>query len=112
MITAIVIGGTAFGGPAFAQGGQDAPSVTPQQRESVSNEKAKQIRILIAEARKRQQAVDRRNTDLWVRWTYAVCIGCGPTPKSLRIVHTYPLRVLTGTPAAMDDARERRGLRV
>ncbi|GJE27213.1 hypothetical protein [Methylobacterium organophilum] len=102
----------AFARPSLAQDPQDAPSVTPEQRRSVSDERAAEIRAVLAQARKRQESVDRQNTDLWARWTHAVCIGCDPTPKGLRIVHTYPHRVLKGIPAAEDDRRERLGLRI
>lgn len=98
--------------PCFAQSGQSPSIVTPEQRRAVSNEKAAEVKTNLDVAKKRQIALDSRTTDLWVRWTHAVCIGCGPTPNRLRIVHTYPRRVLQGIPAALDDMRERRGLRI
>ncbi|MCJ2038793.1 hypothetical protein MKK55_07465 [Methylobacterium sp. J-059] len=85
------------------------PSVTDQQRKSVGDEKAAEIRALIEKARIRQQGVDRQNENLWARWTYAVCIGCGPVSGKIRMVRTNPLRVLMGIPAAEDDARGERG---
>ncbi|WP_019903875.1 hypothetical protein [Methylobacterium sp. 77] len=97
--------------PCRAEPGQNPPSVTAQQRRAVSDERAAEIKAAIAEARKRQDGIDRQNTSLWLRWTYAVCIGCGPIPNGFRTVRTHPLRVLSGIPAAMDDARERRRLR-
>ena len=48
---------------------------------------------------------DAKNADLWTRWTYAVCIGCGPIAGKVRTVYTTPARVLAGIPAAEDDAR-------
>ena len=98
--------------PAYGQATPKEPSVTPEQRKSVSDQKAAEVKALIAEARKRQEVIDRQNTDLWSRWTYAVCVGCGPNPKRLRVVHTHPHRVLKGVPAAEDDMRELRGIRI
>lgn len=98
--------------PAWAQNDEAPSGVTPEQRALVSDERAAQVRAVMATARKRQVAIDRQNTDLWSRWTHAVCLGCTPTPRGLRIVHTHPMRVLSGIPAARDDARERRGLRI
>jgi hypothetical protein len=96
--------------PSVAQEPQK-PAVTDQQRKSVSDEKAAQIRELIEKAKIRQQGIDRQNENLWIRWTYAVCIGCGPISGKLRSVRTNPLRVLAGIPAAEDDARANRGKR-
>lgn len=90
--------------PTIAQEAEK-PSVTEQQRKSVSEEKAAEIRALIEKAKIRQQEVDRQNENLWTRWTYAVCIGCGPVSGKIRTVRTNPLRVLMGIPAAEDDAR-------
>lgn len=98
--------------PAWAQNDEAPSVVTPEQRALVSDERAAQVRAVMATARKRQEAIDRQNTDLWARWTHAVCRGCTPTPKGLRLVHTHPMRVLSGIPAALDDARERRGFRI
>ena len=96
--------------PVVAQESQK-PSVTNQQRKSVGDEKAAKIRALIEKARIRQQTVDRQNENLWARWTYAVCIGCGPVSGKIRTVRTNPLRVLMGIPAAEDDAHGGRGKR-
>ncbi|MDR7036439.1 MULTISPECIES: hypothetical protein [Methylobacterium] len=51
----------------------------------------------------RQRETDARNSRIWRRWDYAVCIGCGPMPKRIRIVYTTPARVLAGHIAADDD---------
>ncbi|GJE15427.1 hypothetical protein [Methylobacterium marchantiae] len=111
---------TLVSSPCCAEPAQDRPSVaappsvapsstvTAQQRRAVSDERAAEIRAVIAEARKRQDGIDHQNTNLWLRWTYAVCLGCGPMPRAFRPVRTNPLRVLVGIPAAMDDARDRR----
>ena len=96
--------------PTIAQEAQKL-SVTEQQRKSVGDEKAAEIRALIEKARIRQQGIDRQNENLWSRWTYAVCIGCGPAAGKIRSVRTNPLRVLMGIPAAEDDARASRGRR-
>lgn len=98
-------------GPVVAQERQ-RPSVTDQQKKAVSDEKAAEIRVLIAKARARQQAIDRQNERLWTRWSYAICIGCGPVSGKMRTVRTNPIRVLMGIPAAEDDARDQRGGRV
>ncbi|MCJ2104351.1 hypothetical protein MKK70_02920 [Methylobacterium sp. E-041] len=92
--------------PTLAQEAQQ-PEVTVEQRKLTSDEKAAQIRVLIEKARIRQQAVDRKNETMWSRWTYAVCIGCGPFDKHARVVFTNPLRVLAGIRAADDDERQR-----
>ena len=65
------------------------------------------IEALIEAGRKREEASNSKTLDLWSRWIYAVCIGCGYTPRNVRIVYTKPARVLAGIPAAEDDARER-----
>lgn len=96
--------------PSVAQQSQKT-SVTDEQRKSTSDEKAAEIRALIEKAKIRQQGIDRQNENLWTRWTYAVCIGCGPISGKVRGVRTNPLRVLAGIPAAEDDARANRGKR-
>ena len=75
-----------------------------------SDAKAEETKRLIEQARERQKAVDQHNSNLWERWTYAVCVGCGWTPKNVRIMHTNPSRVLIGIPAAEEDAREHTGM--
>lgn len=96
----------------LAQPLPDRPGVTAGQRRAVSEERAAEVRAALARARVRQDAIDRHNTDLWRRWTYAVCLGCGPVPGAVRRVWTNPLRVLEGIPAALDDERARgRGIR-
>ena len=85
---------------------QPAPHRQPS-ADATSDARRGEIRALIERAQRKQAVVDARNTQLWERWTYAVCIGCGPEPKSVRIVHTTHARVLAGIPAADDDARER-----
>lgn len=88
-----------LGGSASAQETQPAPT---------SDAKAQEVKTFIERARIRQRTIDRRNTDLWQRWTYAVCIGCGGSaPGPHRMVYTTPGRVLAGIPAADDDARAR-----
>lgn len=79
-----------------------APASRPV--DPTSDETAAETRRLIRLGQARQQAVDARNTRIWKRWDYAVCIGCGPMPKLLRIVYTTPARVLAGFLAADDDA--------
>lgn len=109
LISIVFIG---FASPSLAQDVQlrrDAPANSP---DITSDKKAEETKQLIAKARERQKSVDNHNSDLWGRWTYAVCIGCGWAPKSVRIVHTHPARVLMGIPAADDDARERKGMRI
>ena len=75
-----------------------------------SDEKAEETKRFVEQAKERQKAVDQHNSNLWERWIYAVCLGCGRTPKNVRIMHTNPSRVLFGIPAAEDDARERVGI--
>ena len=108
LILGLFAGLSILSSPCGAQPGQNQPSVTARQREAVGEERAAEVRAAIAEARRRQDRIDRENTDLWLRWTYAVCIGCGPMPRTFRPVHTHPLRVLSGVPAALDDERDRR----
>ena len=98
-----------FGGPAVAQDTTSEPSAPSTQDAQTEEEKRKsaELNVLIERARARQRAADQRSSMLWERWTYAVCLGCGPAPSNVRVVHTHPLRVLSGIPAADDDARER-----
>lgn len=98
--------------PAVAQDGKKTSVASREQRKIAGDKQADEIRENLAKARKRQVAIDHHNSSLWTRWTHAVCLGCDPTPKGIRIVHTYPHRVLIGIPAAEDDARERRGERI
>lgn len=78
-----------------------------------SPEKIEEMRRHLEQARERQKVADARNTRIWERWVYAVCIGCGPRPKGFRYVYTSPSRVLAGYIAADDDdLRSRGALRV
>lgn len=87
-----------------------AQAPRPPEPGPASDEKAAELKVFIDKARQRQRAVDRHNTALWRRWTYAVCIGCGGAgPGPYPSVFTTPARVLAGIPAAEDDARARRG---
>ena len=95
--------------PALAQHTQPRGDASANKGDITSDEKALEVKQLIAKAQERQKAVDKHNSGLWDRWVYAVCLGCGWAPKSVRIMHTNPSRVLMGIPAAEDDARERRG---
>ena len=97
---------------ALAQHSQPRRDAVQAQTEINSDAKAEETKQAIERARERQKAVDRHNSDLWERWIYAVCVGCGWTPKNVRIVHTNPSRVLIGIPAADDDARERASIRL
>jgi hypothetical protein len=98
--------------PAVAQHTQPRRDATETKTDPNSDAKAEETRQLIAKARERQKRLDKHNSDLWGRWAYAVCIGCGWTPKNVRIVHTNPSRVLIGIPAAEDDARELASMRL
>lgn len=90
--------------PAIAQGKpQPKPAISPLS-DMTPDQKAAETKRWIEIGRKRQEASDARNTRIWKRWDYAVCIGCGPIPKNLRIVYTTPSRVLAGYIAADDDA--------
>jgi hypothetical protein len=102
-----ILVGTA--GPCLAQDDKPSSSVTPEQREAVSDERAAEIRAQLREGRKRQDAINASYRALMTRWSLAFCIGCEARPYKGRILHTYPLRVLAGIPATEDDARERRG---
>ena len=93
--------------PALAQTAPHRQPTGKSSGDATSDAKRAEISALIERAQRKQAVVDARNTQLWERWTYAVCVGCGPVPKNLRIVHTTPERVLAGIPAADDDARER-----
>lgn len=95
--------------PCLAQDDRPPSSVTPEQREAVSDRKAAEIRAASRKAERRQDAIDASYRALMARWALAVCIGCEPRARTVRILHTYPLRVLAGYAAAEDDARERRG---
>lgn len=94
-----------LGGPAFSQGKPQPRPPTSRLSDLTSDEKAAEIKRLIEIAQARQLAVNERNTRIWRRWDYAVCIGCGLVPKGMRIVYTTPARVLAGVIAADDDAR-------
>lgn len=98
-----------FVSPASAQHKQPRGDVSGSKSDITSDEKAAETKQLIEKGREKQKAADNHNSDLWDRWTYAICIGCGWTPKNVRIMHTNPSRVLMGISAAEDDARERRG---
>ncbi len=93
--------------PAAAQDGVRTPPAPGRPADATSDERAAEIRNAIKRAQVRQRTVEARNTRIWRRWDYAVCIGCGPVPKGLRIVHTTPARVLAGHLAADDDAAPR-----
>ncbi|GJE57852.1 MULTISPECIES: hypothetical protein [Methylobacterium] len=103
----LMLAGTA--GSCLAQDDRPPPSVTPEQREAVSDKRAAEIKAVLREGRKRQDAIDASYRALMARWSLAVCIGCEPAGRRPRILHTYPLRVLAGFSAVEDDARERRG---
>ena len=89
---------------------QDAPPSPPpvgEQRDATSDAKHAELKARIEAGRKKHEAANAKTTGLWTRWSYAVCIGCGlGEPKTIRVVHTTPARVLAGIPAAEDDARE------
>ncbi|MDO9427343.1 MAG: hypothetical protein Q7T93_10985 [Methylobacterium sp.] len=89
---------------AAQDGARTRPAPASRPVDPTSEETAAETRRLIRLGQARQQAVDARNTRIWKRWDYAVCIGCGPMPKLLRIVYTTPARVLAGFLAADDDA--------
>lgn len=93
--------------PVVAQHAQPRRDASEAKTDPNSDTKAEETKQLIARAREKQKVVDKHNLDLWGRWEYAVCIGCGWTPENVRIVHTNPTRVLAGIPAAEDDARGR-----
>lgn len=114
MRIAIVVACTwcSFVFPALSQDTSEHPFITKEQRESVSDKRAEEIKKAIEAARKRQDGVDRRNTKLWERWTFAVCIGCNPAPAGLKVVYTNPHRVLVGIPAGLDDERMSRRRRI
>lgn len=78
---------------------------------AASDEKAAEVRRAIQRGQARQRVADLRNTRIWQRWGYAVCVGCGPLPSDCRRVYTTPGRVLAGFIAADDDAR-RTGRRI
>lgn len=112
VVASLVIALCAHASPVLAQG---KPQPRPAQSEipgATSDEKAAEVRRLIEVGQARQRSVDAHNTRIWQRWDYAVCIGCGPMPKTFRIVYTTPSRVLAGILAADDDdARERRSVK-
>ncbi|NEU10688.1 hypothetical protein G3T14_00905 [Methylobacterium sp. BTF04] len=95
-----------IGGPVSAQQPARPRPAPAQKLDPTSDAKALELKGFIDKARLRQRAVDKRNTDLWQRWTYAVCIGCGGVSSgAVHLVYTTPARVLVGIPAAEDDAR-------
>ena len=100
-----------LGTPALSQGKPQPRPLTPHSSDAASDEKAAEVRQAIERGQARQRAVDERNTRIWRRWDFAVCIGCGPVPKGFRMVYTTPARVLAGFIAADDDERQR-GLRL
>lgn len=62
----------------------EAPSVVmPEQRATASDEWAAQVKAMMTTGRKRQEAIDRQNMDLWARWTHAVCRGDSDAVRSL-----------------------------
>ena len=106
----ILIACVGVSSPALAQHTQPRRDAIEAKTDPGSDAKAEETRQNIAKARERQKVIDKQRSDLWGRWAYAVCIGCGWTPKNVRVVHTNPSRVLMGIPAAEDDARERAGI--
>ncbi|WP_156376072.1 hypothetical protein [Methylobacterium sp. Leaf117] len=100
-----------LGSPAFSQGKRQPRPDLPPTSTATSDEKAAEIKKAIERGQARQRATDERNTRIWRRWDFAVCIGCGPMPKGFRTVYTTPARVLAGFIAADDDERQR-GLRL
>ena len=92
--------------PALAQNTAHKQPRPEQQQDATSDAKRAEINALIEAGQKRQDAANAKTLDLWSRWTYAVCIGCGPIAGKIRVVYTTPGRVLAGIPAAQDDARE------
>jgi hypothetical protein len=94
--------------PTAAQSSGKPRSEADRREEITSDATYEKTKALAEAGRKRQAAENARTLDLWTRWIYAVCIGCGVAePKNIRVVHTTPARVLAGIPAAEDDARER-----
>ncbi|GEP04444.1 hypothetical protein [Methylobacterium oxalidis] len=95
-------------GPALAQGKlQPRPPAPPS--DINSDQKAAEVKRAIEIGQGRQREVDARNSRIWRRWDYAVCVGCGPMPRRFRIVYTTPARVLAGFIAADDDEARIRG---
>lgn len=95
--------------PAFGQGRLQPRPATPPSSDATSDEKAAELKKAIERGQARQRATDERNTRIWRRWDFAVCIGCGPVPKGFRVVYTTPARVLAGFIAADDDERRQHG---
>ena len=93
--------------PALAQNTNHRQPRPDRVKDPTSDAKRSEISAAIEAGQKRQAALNAKNTDLWARWTYAVCIGCGPIVGKVRIVYTTPARVLAGIPAAEDDARNK-----
>ena len=94
--------------PASAQNTNHRQPRPEQTQDLTSDAKRAEINAQIEAGRRREDASNMKTLDLWSRWTYAVCIGCGDEPKNVRTVYTTPARVLAGIPAAQDDAREQR----
>ena len=107
VVAVVLLLGTALS--CHAQDDKPPSSVTPEQRDAVSDRKAAEVKAASRVGRKRQDAIDASYRTLMARWAVAVCIGREPVAHRGRILHTYPLRVLAGFSAAEDDARERRG---
>ena len=96
-----------LGSPAFSQGKPQPRLATPPSSDATGDQKAADMRQAIQRGQERQKATDERNTRIWRRWDFAVCVGCGPIPKGFRAVYTTPARVLAGFIAADDDERQR-----
>lgn len=95
--------------PAFSQGKIQPHPAMPPTSDATSDEKAAELKKAIERGQARQRATDERNTRIWRRWDFAVCIGCGPAPKGFKTVYTTPARVLAGFIAADDDERLQQG---
>ena len=112
VVAPLVIALCAQAWPVLAQGKTQPRPVQSEIPGATSEEKAAEIKRQIEVGQARQRSADARNTRIWQRWDYAVCIGCGPMPKRFRIVYTTPARVLAGFLAADDDdARGRRSVK-
>ena len=112
-VICLLMGGVfSLSSPAFSQGKIQPRPVKPPSSDATSDEKAAELKMAIEHAQARQRATDERNTRIWRRWDFAVCVGCGPVPKGFRMVYTTPARVLAGVIAADDDDRRMHGFRL
>lgn len=85
-----------------------APASGSDESRKTDDQKQADAIEAIRRGQERQRARDQATDELFARWEFAVCLGCGPSLKPARRVWTNPVRVLAGISASEDDKRQGR----